>query len=78
MRRYSNRTALTTLAEINITPLLDLALVERNGFGELVFDARLGRRGAVGQAPDAQDRDRVVILRRTDQVRRPGADQARP
>jgi biopolymer transport protein ExbD len=27
MRRYSNRTALTTLAEINITPLLDLAFV---------------------------------------------------
>ena len=27
MRRFSNRTALTTLAEINITPLLDLAFV---------------------------------------------------
>jgi biopolymer transport protein ExbD len=27
MRRYSDRTALTTLAEINITPLLDLAFV---------------------------------------------------
>jgi len=27
MRRYSNRTSLTTLSEINITPLLDLAFV---------------------------------------------------
>ena len=27
MRRYSSRTGLTTLAEINITPLLDLAFV---------------------------------------------------
>jgi len=27
MRRYSNRTPLTTLSEINITPLLDLAFV---------------------------------------------------
>ncbi len=27
MRRYSQRTGLTTLAEINITPLLDLAFV---------------------------------------------------
>ena len=27
MRRYSDRTALTTLAEINVTPLLDLAFV---------------------------------------------------
>jgi len=27
MRRYSNRTSLSTLSEINITPLLDLAFV---------------------------------------------------
>ena len=27
MRRYSQRTGLTTLSEINITPLLDLAFV---------------------------------------------------
>ena len=27
MRRYSQRTSLTTLSEINITPLLDLAFV---------------------------------------------------
>jgi biopolymer transport protein ExbD len=27
MRRYSNRTSLTTLSEINVTPLLDLAFV---------------------------------------------------
>lgn len=27
MRRFSNRTSLTTLSEINITPLLDLAFV---------------------------------------------------
>jgi biopolymer transport protein ExbD len=27
MRRYSERTSLTTLAEINVTPLLDLAFV---------------------------------------------------
>jgi len=27
MRRYSSRTGLTTLSEINITPLLDLAFV---------------------------------------------------
>ena len=27
MRRYSNRSSLSTLSEINITPLLDLAFV---------------------------------------------------
>ena len=27
MRRYSNRTSFTTLSEINVTPLLDLAFV---------------------------------------------------
>ncbi len=27
MRRYSNRTSLSTLSEINVTPLLDLAFV---------------------------------------------------
>ncbi len=51
-------------------PLLHLLVIERERRVELVFNAALGRRGTVGQAPDAEDAGRVDMLRRGDDQRR--------